>query len=218
MIYAAIEDLNIDIKKSWLIGDRSGDIVLANNCGLRSILVETGYAGLDRRHVVTPDFIVPNLVEAANFITHTYPILLNLCVANGANIKKGDFVFIGGLSRTGKSNFSSALKDYLNEKGLNAVVISIDRWLQSADMRKPGVMGRYHIDELDLLIKNLTSRNKQIQISLPAYDKAVRKRILGANTMLIDPQDVIIFEGTIALNFARHYEGRLIHTWFLEID
>lgn len=218
MVEAAVKDLNIDIEKSWLIGDATGDILMAKRCGLQSVLVETGFAGLDRRYAVNPDYTVPNLPAAAELILKTHPYYLELCRKLGAEITAGDFVFVGGLSRSGKSNFSSALRDFLRSNGINSVIISVDRWLRNHDERESGVYGRYHVQELKSLIQNLSIRDKKIKLPLSVYDKITRNKIENSDEVLINPLDVVIIEGTIALNFIHEVNGGRAHGWFVQID
>jgi histidinol-phosphate phosphatase family protein len=61
MVDRAVEDFNIDRRRSWMVGDTTVDIETARRAGLNSILVETGYAGLDGRHDVRPDFVASRL-------------------------------------------------------------------------------------------------------------------------------------------------------------
>ena len=130
----------------------------------------------------------------------------------------GDFVFIGGLSRSGKSNFSSALKDFLRLNGINSVLISVDRWLRNYEEREAGVHGRYHMQELKSLIKILSKRDKKIQLSLPSYNKITRTSIKNTDEIVIDPLDVVIIEGTIALNLIHEINRGRAHGWFVQID
>ena len=60
--------MNIDLEKSWFIGDSTKDIMAAKNAGMKSILVLTGYAGNDGGYEVTPDFVAKNLSEAVKLI------------------------------------------------------------------------------------------------------------------------------------------------------
>ena len=62
----AKNDLNIDLEKSWLVGDTTTDILAAKNAGIKSVLVKTGMSGEDRKHRVTPDFIVEDLNSAVD--------------------------------------------------------------------------------------------------------------------------------------------------------
>lgn len=43
LIYQAMCDFNIDLARSWLVGDKATDVEAGVAAGVRSILVETGY-------------------------------------------------------------------------------------------------------------------------------------------------------------------------------
>lgn len=64
LIELACQKLNIDVGRTWMIGDRTVDVQTAVNAGLRSILVETGCAGRDGKFDVRPDFVAPSLDAA----------------------------------------------------------------------------------------------------------------------------------------------------------
>jgi mannose-1-phosphate guanylyltransferase / phosphomannomutase len=60
---------NIDLARSWLVGDRYCDIAAASSAGTRSVLVSTGHAGDDRsRFTVDPDHRAADLASAADII------------------------------------------------------------------------------------------------------------------------------------------------------
>lgn len=73
MIDKIVENFDIDISKSFVIGDRYSDIQLAANCGAKSILVLTGY-GIGEYELsydnwkIKPDKIASNLLEASSWI------------------------------------------------------------------------------------------------------------------------------------------------------
>ena len=49
MIYAAADDLAIDLGASWIVGDSAGDLEAGRRAGLgRGWLVPTGYGARDR--------------------------------------------------------------------------------------------------------------------------------------------------------------------------
>jgi D,D-heptose 1,7-bisphosphate phosphatase len=73
MIQSATEELNIDLKQSWLIGDTTTDVQTAKNAGMRSILVRTGAAGKDGRHEARPDFTFETLNDVVNFVLDRKP-------------------------------------------------------------------------------------------------------------------------------------------------
>ncbi len=69
MIEQACENVDLDLERSWMIGDKKLDIEMGFNAGTRTALVKTGYGEnhqkeLDRQ----PDVIAKNLFEAAKFI------------------------------------------------------------------------------------------------------------------------------------------------------
>jgi D-glycero-D-manno-heptose 1,7-bisphosphate phosphatase len=63
----------LDLKRSFVVGDRHGDVVLAHNAGARSILVRTGYgegelAWHAAQWTKQPHFIAATLTEAVDWI------------------------------------------------------------------------------------------------------------------------------------------------------
>lgn len=69
MIDRAKEELNVDVENSYVIGDMSGDIKLAENAGCKGgILVKTGKAGNDGVFDASPVHIADSVLEAVNWI------------------------------------------------------------------------------------------------------------------------------------------------------
>ena len=64
MIERMVEKYNIDIARSYMIGDSTVDIQTAKNAGLKSVLVKTGEAGEDRKYAVKPDRVAEDLADA----------------------------------------------------------------------------------------------------------------------------------------------------------
>ena len=56
---------NIDLSRSYMVGDSTVDIQTGKNAGLRTVLVLTGQAGGDKKYDAVPDMVVRNLEEAA---------------------------------------------------------------------------------------------------------------------------------------------------------
>lgn len=68
-IKAAVKKYNIDITRSFLIGDDMRDIETGRRAKLKTILVKTGNAGRDRRYFdVKPNAIARNFLFAAKSI------------------------------------------------------------------------------------------------------------------------------------------------------
>lgn len=64
----AVQDLNIDLGASFVIGDMTSDVQLGKNAGCRSILVRTGRGGDDGLHNVEADYVAKDLSDAAAWI------------------------------------------------------------------------------------------------------------------------------------------------------
>ncbi len=63
----------IDRARSYVVGDRVSDLELAHRCGLKGVLVETGYGRGDRLYVLPgspaqPVHVVPDLEAAVRWI------------------------------------------------------------------------------------------------------------------------------------------------------
>lgn len=67
----AVRDLNIDLDRSFVVGDMTGDLMLAKNGGCRAVLVRTGIGGTDKKFDVTPDYVASDLLGAVDYITTT---------------------------------------------------------------------------------------------------------------------------------------------------
>jgi D-glycero-D-manno-heptose 1,7-bisphosphate phosphatase len=65
MLLHAAGELGIDLKQSWMVGDRWRDIDCGHAAGCRTILIDYGYDEALRQ---IPDFRVRSLLEAANLI------------------------------------------------------------------------------------------------------------------------------------------------------
>ena len=69
----AARDLNLDLARSFMIGDKDTDLLAGKNLGMESILVRTGFgqeqvAEVERWHDYRPAYIAANLPDAATWI------------------------------------------------------------------------------------------------------------------------------------------------------
>lgn len=64
MIHRAAEELNIDLGRSFLVGDRRGDIEAGQAAGVTTFLVRSGTDALDGRGLVRPDYVCDDLAAA----------------------------------------------------------------------------------------------------------------------------------------------------------
>ncbi|MDQ1524130.1 MAG: D-glycero-D-manno-heptose 1,7-bisphosphate phosphatase [Pyrinomonadaceae bacterium] len=73
LIRRAADDLDIDLERSWMVGDRYGDTELARNAGTRAALVLSGYGRGEWEYQRAawrhqPDLVAENLLEAVRKI------------------------------------------------------------------------------------------------------------------------------------------------------
>jgi D-glycero-D-manno-heptose 1,7-bisphosphate phosphatase len=65
MLLQAARELNIDLTRSWMVGDRWRDVDCGHAAGCKTIFIDRGYAEELRRK---PDFSAGNLAAAADII------------------------------------------------------------------------------------------------------------------------------------------------------
>ncbi|MGB2644213.1 MAG: HAD family hydrolase [Candidatus Acidiferrum sp.] len=73
MLDRAAREHAIDLRQSFVVGDRRGDVELAHRTGARSILVRTGYGEGEylwnaAKWTVQPDFVAADLADAVHWI------------------------------------------------------------------------------------------------------------------------------------------------------
>lgn len=72
LIFQAVEELNINLLKSYFIGDSVSDIECGMNAGIKTILVKTGngkesFSILQKENKM-PTFVAENILDASNYI------------------------------------------------------------------------------------------------------------------------------------------------------
>lgn len=76
LVLRATGELDLDLSRSVVVGDKWSDIGLARAVSVRALLVETGYGTsqlASPRDGLTPDAVVANLMEAASWIVRELP-------------------------------------------------------------------------------------------------------------------------------------------------
>ncbi|MTH17514.1 HAD-IIIA family hydrolase [Flavobacterium sp. LC2016-01] len=68
MIEKAVKEFNIDLSKSYFIGDTTIDVQTGINANVKTVLVKTGHAGSDKKYNVKPDAIAIDLYDAVSQI------------------------------------------------------------------------------------------------------------------------------------------------------
>jgi D-glycero-D-manno-heptose 1,7-bisphosphate phosphatase len=73
MLERAAREHSIDLHRSFVVGDRHGDVALAYRAGARSVLVRTGYGEGEflwnaAKWPIQPDFVAADLADAVHWI------------------------------------------------------------------------------------------------------------------------------------------------------
>lgn len=68
MINEAVDKYNIDLSKSYMVGDSTMDLELARNADVKSVLVDTGFAGNDGKYDRSCDIEAKDLLDAVEKI------------------------------------------------------------------------------------------------------------------------------------------------------
>ncbi|MBL1214527.1 MAG: HAD family hydrolase [Ignavibacteriae bacterium] len=76
MILTAADDLNIDLSKSYMVGDKASDIISGFNAGVKTVLISTSKN--DEQIIILqkedkrPNFVAENFSSACNFICNDF--------------------------------------------------------------------------------------------------------------------------------------------------
>jgi D-glycero-D-manno-heptose 1,7-bisphosphate phosphatase len=69
MLLRAARDLELDLTRSWMVGDTASDMLAGQNAGCRCILVRSGHdVGAALTHLTSGDAVANDLPEAARLI------------------------------------------------------------------------------------------------------------------------------------------------------
>lgn len=68
MIEQACQDFDIDLTKSYMVGDRASDILTGQRAGIKTILLESGYGSARLEEQVTPDHTLNDLRTVADLL------------------------------------------------------------------------------------------------------------------------------------------------------
>ncbi len=68
LIDIACKNFEIDLSRSYFVGDRECDIKTGQNAGIKTILVRTGYGLEEEKKELHTDFIADNLISAVDII------------------------------------------------------------------------------------------------------------------------------------------------------
>lgn len=200
MIDRAVRDLGIGRKGSWMVGDTSTDMQAGARAGLRTVLVRSGHAGLDGKSSTEPDYVVPDLAAAVDWILRGHPALSRRVLALASQAAGARLVLVGGPARSGKSTVARVLAEHLETCGQVAHVISLDGWLKPATQRTEGqgVLERYDLQAFHHAVEPLFGAPGRFPLQVRDYNRRTRSSHPGT-LRSVGPSDVLIVEGVPAL-------------------
>jgi D,D-heptose 1,7-bisphosphate phosphatase len=195
MILQASEDFRISPENSFMIGDSDRDREAARRAGVIFAGVRTGKACADLQ--TEPDYLFENLLEAVRFIIDE-PLkphlghLLKLSEECG-KIHKPFVILVGGQSRSGKSTFTSYMKQQFKKHGKSVLSIRADDWIMPAADRtgEETVLERFRMRKLE---KDILSFFNQEAVSVKKYDSKTR-RLKEEIVYRYHQEDIVILEG-----------------------
>lgn len=222
MLRDAAMEMGVDLTRSWMVGDASVDVAAGKNVGAKTILLRTGEAGQDWKTLERPDFECVDLADAVDLILRRYPRAVRELEAWPVAAQA---VFaIGGLARSGKSELASVLAGVAQSRGLQAHVIALDGWIKPWDRRgaeSAALEERFDLDGAQQWILELKRRRatltpgSRVDVEIPVYDRMARRPRSERVTKSIGLEDVLIFEGVVALEMP--VLGSVHRVW-VEVD
>ena len=74
MLIDAARELDIDLERSWMIGDTDSDVLAGAAAGCRTVLIEQEASGHKRKGAAQPDVVTPDLQAAAALLLGEEPV------------------------------------------------------------------------------------------------------------------------------------------------
>lgn len=200
LIDRACRELRIDRRRSWMVGDSTVDLLAGQRAGLRTVLVRTGQGGRDGRCEAQPDYVMPGLPEAVDWVLEGHARAARRAAAAVAAACGRRLVLVGGLARAGKSTLAQLLKEGAEQAGQRAHVVCLDGWLRPPAERAEGtgVLARFELERAAAELAALAQARRHHDVAWPLYDRTTRLARPGP-TAAVGPQDLLIVEGVPAL-------------------
>lgn len=195
MFLDAAYDFNLDLSKSFMIGDSERDIEAALNAGCVSVGVMSGYGMRKTMH--EPDFFFSNLSEAVDFIVDE-PYKDVYEKLNDLKLKSPAIILIGGNARSGKSTLAAYLKIKLEQEGRKVLKINLDNWILPEENRTgcKNVYDRFQLHKIETEMQQILAGINCTVLTYPNHPERKQHQLNYQYT----GQDFIIIEGVVALS------------------
>jgi histidinol-phosphate phosphatase family protein len=201
LIDAAVKELRIDRANSWMVGDTTSDVRAGRLAGVRTVLLRTGHAGQDAKYPDEPDYVMPNLTAAIDWILQGHAAMAKQLLEVAACAVTARLVLIAGVARSGKSSAARVLSELLSVTGRTVHVLSLDGWLKPATQRSEGagVESRYDMIACKAVLAPLwAGEPTRHWLDVPVYERQTRDAA-NVRTISVGPEDLIILEGVPSL-------------------
>ena len=200
MIERSSERFNIDLDRSWIIGDSARDIECGQRAGVQTIGVRTGYGCQDA--VCQPDYMFDDLYDALDFVVNDpFGPDCREALSRIASVHRPGprLVLVAGLTRSGKTVFARRLAREMRLEGMRPLVLALDAWLIPVAQRDPAddVFTRFRTDQASHDIDALLQGQS---ITIHPYDARSRGLAPEPVRMALDDADAVIVEGVTALH------------------
>lgn len=200
LIDHAVRDLHISRRDSWMVGDSTSDIRAGRDAGLSTVLIRSGYAGEDGKYPDIPDFVMPDLAAAIEWVLEGHPRMMQRLLPTVPMALSARIILIGGPARAGKTSAARCLSEQLQLLGKTTHIISLDGWLKPADQRQEGtgVLKRYDMVMIRSIVGRIKNSTDRVVHTLPIYSRAKRES-QSTHHLSVGPDDIVIVEGVPAL-------------------
>jgi len=189
LLLKSASQYNIDLNKSWMIGDTRRDLEAGRSAGCTVIGVRTGMACHDI--FLPPDFWCQDILEAARLIIDDKFWIEIQRLYDKVNLKKG--LLITGNPGSGKTTLSGAMKHFFKLNNRKVMTITTDYWIvPKSDRQVDNLRFRLGIEILKNDLKKLMSG--QI-ITLFPYLAPLRERSSEPLSLQIQDDHFILIEG-----------------------
>jgi uridine kinase len=195
MFFDAARDFNLDLSRSFIIGDSERDVEAGINAGCITVGLMTGYGTRKTAHL--PDFFFSDLAEAVDFIIdEPYRQVYNQLVS--LNHKAPSVILIGGNARSGKSTVAGYLKLKLEQEGKRVLKISLDDWILP-EVQREGCRNVYDRFQLQKIESDLQQILAGISCTITTYANHAERKP-QKTTLTYTGHDFVIIEGVVALS------------------
>lgn len=200
LIDRAVLQFNISRRQSWMVGDSTSDIRAGRLAGLRTVLVRTGYAGLDGKFHDQPDYVMPDLHAAVDWILRGHPTMVRKLLPVTSAAFGARLILFAGTGREVTRNAAYVMAEQLNSVGTRAHILSTDAWCDLRDSypEEGAPLDCCDLQTFVIALKSVLPRGGGHFLHLPPNQHTGRNEKRGT-TLSIGQDDVLIVEGLAAM-------------------